>query len=88
MVTGRWELKISNYGFKNIRATQVLDSIDFSTLQRNQKLVNINNDEKDVIPRVINSSETLLWLAPETVSMIESSQHYITNPSKAADVYR
>lgn len=82
MVTGRWELKISNYGFKDIRNMQTLGSNDILTLKRNQALV------EDSIPRIVNSPDTLLWLAPETVSILEPSGHYITHSNKAADVYR
>ncbi|KAG2235247.1 hypothetical protein INT48_004714 [Thamnidium elegans] len=90
MITGRWELKISNYGFNRIRNSQ-LDLIDPPTLVRKQSSsFNVLFDDvtpsHDQVARVLKSQNTLLWLAPESV-VATPSNVYITFPSKPADVY-
>lgn len=90
LITGRWELKISNYGFNYIKNSQI-DLVDCPTLIR-KKSSSINIPFDDVTPsheqvaQILKSSNTLLWLAPESV-IAKSSNVFVTYPSKPADVY-
>lgn len=88
MVTGRWELKISNYGLGQLRHSQVVDRMDNSpNLKRRNSLLKKEAALTDDIAHVIRSTETLLWLAPESV-VTTPLNVYLTYPSKQADVYR
>ncbi|CAO3625307.1 unnamed protein product [Cunninghamella blakesleeana] len=75
MVTGRWELKISDYGLRKTRQTQYEPSV-ISAIQK------YNIDDFIIIP----SDDKLLWMAPESILSIYPNL-YITIPSKQADVY-
>lgn len=90
MITGRWELKISNYGFNDIKNTQ-LDFIDPPNLIRKQSsssnvLFDDVSPSHEQVAQVWRSSNTLLWLAPESVVAVHSNV-YITFPNKPTDVY-
>lgn len=88
MITGRWELKISNYGLGQLRHSQVVDRTDYSpNLKRKNSLFRKDAGLTDEIAHVLRSTETLLWLAPESV-VTTPSNAYLTYPSKQADVYR
>lgn len=76
MVTGRWELKISDYGLKKTRQFQYEPSV-ISNIQKH------GIDDFIIIP----SDDKLLWMAPESIVSILPNL-YITMPSKQADVYR
>lgn len=73
MITGRWELKIANYGLEGIKNIQRVD--DFV-------LVKSHNEQA----HVLNSLDDLLWLAPESV-VATTENVYLTFPSQQADVY-
>lgn len=88
MVTGRWELKISNYGLRQLRHSQVVDTMGHSpNLKRKNSLFKKDAVLTDEIAHVLRSTETLLWLAPESV-VTTPLNVYLTYPSKQADVYR
>ncbi|KAG2196328.1 hypothetical protein INT47_009323, partial [Mucor saturninus] len=76
MITGRWELKISNYGLDYIKSTQI-ESVD--PLVRKLPI-----EENDA--HILKSTKHLLWMAPESV--IETNCHaYVIHPTREADVY-
>lgn len=73
MISGRWELKIANYGLEGIKNIQRID--DFVLVKNHNEQVH-----------VLGSLDDLLWLAPESViTTIENV--YLTFPSQQADVY-
>lgn len=75
MITGRWELKISNYGLENLKSTQKIDDL----------LLSVKNTDEERA-RVLSSVDDLLWLAPESV-IATPHNVYLTFPSQHADVY-
>ncbi|KAI8997000.1 kinase-like domain-containing protein [Pilobolus umbonatus] len=83
MITGRWELKISNYGLLRVRGSQS-EAID--TLPTSTKKDISTSSFLDDIPRVIKTPDVLLWLAPESVIATQKKIH-MTIPSKQADVF-
>jgi serine/threonine protein kinase len=88
MVTGRWELKISNYGLDHIKSTQI-DIIDPPQLIRKQSsplLFVDDGSSTEQVAHVIRSTQNLLWMAPESV-VATPSNVYLTYPSRQADVY-
>ncbi|EPB87482.1 RGC/RGC protein kinase [Mucor circinelloides 1006PhL] len=88
MVTGRWELKISNYGLRQLRYSQVVDTMGYSPTARKRRNSLFSKDAAftDEVAHVLRSTETLLWLAPESV-VATPSNVYLAYPSKSADVY-
>jgi serine/threonine protein kinase len=75
MITGRWELKITNYGLDNLKNSQKVDDISLY----------IKNTENEQA-KVVGSVDDLLWLAPESV-VATPHNVYLTFPSQQADVY-
>ncbi|KAL9558812.1 hypothetical protein MBANPS3_000712 [Mucor bainieri] len=90
MVTGRWELKIANYGLRQLRHSQVVDTMGCSPTALKHKHNNLFPKDAalytDEVAHVLRSTETLLWLAPESV-VATPSNVYLAYPSKPADVY-
>lgn len=90
MITGRWELKIANYGFNHIKNTQI-ELADPPALVRKQSST-LNALFDDVTPsheqvaQILRSPKALPWLAPESIISTPSNV-YITFPSKQGDVY-
>jgi hypothetical protein len=85
MITGRWDLKISNYGLKNIRRIQV-ESVDppAAHITKNNKPCMGSSPSAEY---VLRSPETLLWLAPEA-TVLKWNNMYWTEPGKQSDIYR
>jgi hypothetical protein len=82
MVTGRWELKISNYGLENIRDSQM------EIVQKPMNEQSTSSDESfPGVARVLRSTKTLFWLAPESVVATPLNE-YLTFPTRQADVFR
>lgn len=77
MITGRWELKISNFGLDYIKSAQIEL---MGPLVRKQSFA----EEREA--HILKSTKYLLWLAPESV-VATPSNDYVTYPSREADVY-
>lgn len=75
MITGRWELKISDYDLGAVRDSQY-DPAILAAIEQQQE-----------IARVIPSKQKLLWLAPESCYKLLPNV-WCTRPSKRADIYR
>jgi serine/threonine protein kinase len=77
VITGRWELKIANFGVQKIRQAQLDPTV----------LSFIDKQYPGVPSIVVPNQEILLWLAPESVGDL-SSYLKVTFPSRKADIYR
>ncbi|KAI8098557.1 uncharacterized protein BX664DRAFT_319021 [Halteromyces radiatus] len=75
IITGRWELKITDYGLYKMRQTQY-----------DRNIISSIHKRYPGCPMVVPSANNLLWLAPESIIEV-SPDLYITFPTKAADVY-
>ncbi|KAG0179191.1 hypothetical protein DFQ29_002414 [Apophysomyces sp. BC1021] len=81
MVSGKWELKITDYGLNEVRQSQ-LDPLMLSALPK--KTDQIPNDGRGT--HVIQTSDKLLWAAPESI-VCTPLGFYLAFPSKSANVY-
>ncbi|KAL7326247.1 Histidine kinase osmosensor, variant 3 [Mucor circinelloides] len=83
LITGKWELKISDYGLQKVRCSQI-DPTVVGALRKNSHV-----DSKDLCSdhtQIMTSSEHLLWVAPESVACTPIGL-YMTSPTKRADIY-
>ncbi|KAI8968050.1 hypothetical protein BDF20DRAFT_205358 [Mycotypha africana] len=83
LITGKWELKITDYGLKRVHRTQI-DPTVITALRKNSH-VECKDFFKDEV-RILTNAEQLLWAAPETVAFT-SIGLYVVTPSKRADIY-
>lgn len=84
LITGKWELKITDYGLRKVRCSQI-DPTVVGALRKNSHV-----DSKDLCSdhtQILSSSEHLLWVAPESVACTPIGL-YMTSPTKHADIYR
>lgn len=97
-ITGRWELKISDYGLDKVRQSQydptLMHSLgkQFPQLSRTSRILPNHlpgtTHKQDTQPMIIvPHNENLLWLAPESV-VCDDSNVCLTKPSRRADAYR
>lgn len=84
MITGKWELKITDYGLVRTRIS-TLDPLTLSSLRKNY--LPLQDSSNTVQPRIVDSYEKLLWLAPETVTILPFDA-CVAMPTKRSDVYR
>lgn len=84
-ISSKWELKISDYGLNKIRRSH-LDSVIVNSVR--DKHFDLEKGES-ISSRfnVVQHNKNLLWIAPETI-LFNTLGIYVTNTSKAADVYR
>ncbi|CAO3617380.1 unnamed protein product [Mucor fragilis] len=83
LITGKWELKITDYGLRKVRCSQI-DPTVVGALRKNSHV-----DSKDLCSdhtQILSSSEHLLWVAPESVACTPIGL-YMTSPTKHADIY-
>ncbi|KAF1804896.1 hypothetical protein FB192DRAFT_1053619 [Mucor lusitanicus] len=83
LITGKWELKITDYGLRKVHCSQV-DPTVVGALRKNSHV-----DSKDLCSdhtQILASSEHLLWVAPESVACTPIGL-YMTAPTKHADIY-
>ncbi|KAF7727728.1 hypothetical protein EC973_007187 [Apophysomyces ossiformis] len=80
MVSGKWELKITDYGLDAVRHSQ-LDPLMLSALPKKTDQISDNAST-----HVIQTSDKLLWAAPESI-VCTPLGFYLTYPTKAANVY-
>lgn len=90
MISGRLELKITDYGLAELRRDSFQDSFALATLKKQcPSLVDQGKRKKhnvEPVPRLfLANSEDILFLAPETVQNLVGA--YVSFPTKAADVY-
>lgn len=85
MITGRWDLKISNYGLKNIRRIQVESTDSPATHVTKSDMPCMGGSPTEEY--VLRSPETLLWLPPES-TVLTWNNMYLTDPGKQSDIYR
>ncbi|KAI9470491.1 MAG: hypothetical protein EXX96DRAFT_358928 [Benjaminiella poitrasii] len=83
LITGKWELKITDYGLGKVHRSQIDPSV-LSALRKNSHMDNkeLISDQTYLLP----SSEHLLWAAPEIVTCT-SMGIYMICPTKRADIY-
>ena len=84
MITGKWELKIADYGLTRTRIA-TLDPLTLSSLRKNY--LPLHDSSNTIQPRIVDSYEKLLWLAPETVTILPFDT-CVAMPTKRSDVYR
>jgi hypothetical protein len=85
MITGRWDLKISNYGLKNIRRIQIESTDSPGALITKNDMPCMGGSS--AVEYVLRAPETLLWLAPES-TVLTWNNMYWTDPGKQSDIYR
>lgn len=76
LISGRWELKICDYGAHFMRQVQYDPGV-ISFIQK----------QYPKLSKIVPCENTLLWLAPESVIQV-TPELFITLPSKEADIYR
>jgi serine/threonine protein kinase len=76
LISGRWELKICDYGAHFMRQAQYDPGV-ISFIQK----------QYPKLSKIVPCENTLLWLAPESVVQV-TPELFITMPSKMADIYR
>ncbi|KAI8335894.1 hypothetical protein BC941DRAFT_429688 [Chlamydoabsidia padenii] len=76
IITGRWELKVTDYGLQKMHQVQYDSSVTNF----------IQKQYPDLPSIIIPHKNILLWLAPESVVNL-STDLKITFPSKKADIY-
>ncbi|KAI8138398.1 hypothetical protein BJV82DRAFT_631365 [Fennellomyces sp. T-0311] len=100
VVTGRWELKITDFGLYKVRESQY-DPVTIASLSKRYPKETChdssvsgprslspthNHGYYDSPMHVVPHTENLLWLAPESV-VDTNLDIWITYPSKKADIY-
>ncbi|KAI8391178.1 uncharacterized protein BYT42DRAFT_602084 [Radiomyces spectabilis] len=89
MISGKWELKITDYGLKKVRHSQ-LDPLIQLSLHKNYHQSSVQSNGASATEQseaqALPNHEKLLWIAPESVTY-SPLDVYLTHPSKAADVY-
>ncbi|KAI7874924.1 hypothetical protein K492DRAFT_211261 [Lichtheimia hyalospora FSU 10163] len=98
-ITGRWELKISDYGLSKVRQSQYDPILMHSLGKQFPQLVRAHHHilpnqlpestrNEDTQPMIIvPHNENLLWLAPESVLCNDDPNVCLTKPSRRADAY-
>lgn len=84
LITGKWELKITDYGLRKIHRTQI-DPTVLDALRKDSHV-----DSKNLLlyhTQMLSISKNLLWVAPESVACTPIGL-YIISPTKRADIYR
>lgn len=81
LITGKWELKITDYGLGIIRQSQIHPTVS-QVLKKNHYFGN-NNDQA----RILTNFQNLLWTAPETIDRTPIGV-YISSPTVQGDMYR
>jgi serine/threonine protein kinase len=82
LITGKWELKITDYGLNKVYRSQVDPSVQsfiYKYLHREEPL-----PESNIF---LTCVKNLLWMAPETVTTTPYGV-YTISPTKRADIYR
>ena len=100
VITGRWELKITDYGLYKVRESQYDPVIVSSLLKRYPKVYHHTSASKsmargpssvindyDSPVHIVPHTENLLWLAPESL-LPTSFDIWLTYPTKKSDIYR
>ncbi|KAI9245683.1 hypothetical protein BDA99DRAFT_543582 [Phascolomyces articulosus] len=82
MISGKWELKITDYGLTKVRLMQV----DAATLSHIRKYYPYVEDPKSKGDPLVHSQDELFWLAPETVTVLPAGT-ILSCPSKRSDAY-
>ena len=83
MISGKWELKITDYGLSKVRLMQV----DATTLNHIRKYYPYVDNPKSKTDLFVHSQDELFWLAPETVTVLPAGA-ILSSPSKRSDAYR
>lgn len=86
MISGRWELKITDYGLPKSRLS-LLDAFAYAAIRKRFPEIEDEKSSAAQLPRVVQSTQDLLWLAPETIVTMPFGI-YLTYPTKRSDVYR
>ncbi|KAG2218663.1 hypothetical protein INT45_007832 [Circinella minor] len=99
VITGRWELKITDYGLYKVRESQYDPVIVSSLLKRYPKVHHRTSvptsmargpssitGDYDSPMHIVPHYENLLWLAPESL-LRTSFDVWVTYPSKKSDIY-
>ncbi|KAI9499446.1 hypothetical protein BDB00DRAFT_866325 [Zychaea mexicana] len=99
VITGRWELKLTDYGLYKVRETQ-LDPVTLTALSKRypkiyHRVSGIPSGARgtsyigdyDSPMQIVPHAENLLWLAPESV-LPTTFDTWVTYPTKKADIYR
>jgi serine/threonine protein kinase len=82
LITGKWELKIADYGLSKVYRSQI-DPAVLGAMQKASSST-LKFTKQDTI---LASSKYLLWMAPETVLSTPIGVH-IVKPTKRGDIYR